>query len=178
MKSSLAMAAMLNAIALRSPEGVNCHSDRGGHLRAKKVQRLLANNGLKGSMGRSYGAGHDASMESFVALLQKSVLDTQGWDTREELRLERVRWIETKYKRRRCNRGLTTATPDRQLNSGQTRPRGNGGLSGPPWSADKRALCPLTAARRRTCRARGPLWSSHARCRRRGRGGPPRPYVD
>lgn len=77
MKSSLAMAAMRNAIALRSPEGNICHSDRGGQFRVKKVQRLLANNGLKGSMGRSYGAGDNASMESFVSLLQKNVLNTQ-----------------------------------------------------------------------------------------------------
>jgi putative transposase len=56
MKSGLAMAAMRNAIALRSPVGTTCHSDRGGQFRAKKVQRLLKNNGLVGSMGRSYGS--------------------------------------------------------------------------------------------------------------------------
>ncbi|MWB97577.1 DDE-type integrase/transposase/recombinase [Agromyces sp. MMS17-SY077] len=96
MKPSLAMAAMRNAIALRSPEGTICHSDRGGQFRAKKVQRLLENNGLVGSMGRSYGAGDNASMESFFALLQKNVLNTQRWETRQDLRLAMVRWIETK----------------------------------------------------------------------------------
>ncbi len=111
MKSGLAMAAMRNAIALRSPIGTVCHSDRGGQFRAKKVQRLLANNGLVGSMGRSYGAGDNASMESFFSLLQKNVLDTQRWDTREELRLAIVTWIETKYNRRRRQRGLGKLTP-------------------------------------------------------------------
>ncbi|NPC97265.1 IS3 family transposase [Nocardioides sp. zg-DK7169] len=111
MKSSLAQAAMRNAIALRSPVGTVCHSDRGGQFRAKRTQQLLANNGLVGSMGRSYGAGDNASMESFFALLQKNVLNTRRWDTRDELRLEMVRWIETKYNRRRRQRGLGRLTP-------------------------------------------------------------------
>ena len=40
-------------------------------------------------------------MESFFSLLQKNVLDTRRWETREELRLAIVTWIETKYRRRR-----------------------------------------------------------------------------
>lgn len=111
MESSLARAAMRNAIALRSPAGTVCHSDRGGQFRAEKTQRLLADNGLVGSMGRSYGAGDNASMESFFALLQKNVLDTHRWNTREELRLAMVTWIETKYNRRRRQRALGKLTP-------------------------------------------------------------------
>jgi len=88
MKSSLARAAMRNAIALRSPVGTVCHSDRGDQFRAKKTQRLLANNDLVGSMGRSYGTGDNASMESFFALLQKNVLNTRRWDTRCRRRLK------------------------------------------------------------------------------------------
>jgi putative transposase len=111
MKSSLARSAMRNAIALREPHGTVCHSDRGGQFRAKATQRLLAANGLRGSMGRSYGAGDNASMESFFALLQKNVLNTQRWETREELRLAMVTWIETKYNRRRRQRRLGKLTP-------------------------------------------------------------------
>ncbi len=111
MKSSLAAAAMRNAIALRTPVGTICHSDRGGQFRSKKVQCLLANNGLVGSMGRSYGAGDNASMESFFSLLQKNVLNTRRWDTREDLRLAIVTWIETKYNRRRRQRALGKLTP-------------------------------------------------------------------
>jgi hypothetical protein len=36
-------------------------------------------------MGRAYGAGDDPSMESFFSLLQKNVLDTRHWDTRDDL---------------------------------------------------------------------------------------------
>lgn len=111
MKASLARAAMRNAIALRAPSGTVCHSDRGGQFRAKKTQRLLADHGLIGSMGRSYGAGDNASMESFFSLLQKNVLNTRRWDTREQLRLAMVTWIETKYNRRRRQRRLGKLTP-------------------------------------------------------------------
>ena len=111
MKSSLARAAMRNAIALRSPDGTICHSDRGGQFRAKRTQNLLRNNGLVGSMGRSYGAGDNASMESFFSLLQKNVLNTTRWDTRADHRLAMVTWIETKYNRRRRQRGLGKLTP-------------------------------------------------------------------
>lgn len=52
-------------------------------------------------MGRAYGAGDNASVENFFAFSQKNVLNTRGWDTRDDLRLEIVTWIETKYNRRR-----------------------------------------------------------------------------
>ncbi len=111
MKSSLAASAIRNAIALRSPAGTICHSDRGSQFRSKKVMRILKNNGLRGSMGRVASAGDNAAMESFFSLLQKNVLDTKRWETREELRLAIVVWIETKYNRRRRQRALGKLTP-------------------------------------------------------------------
>lgn len=62
-------------------------------------------------MGRSYGAGDNASMESFFSLLQKNMLNTRRWETREELRLAMVTWIEAKYNRRRRQRALGKLTP-------------------------------------------------------------------
>ena len=111
MKSSLAAAAIRNAIGLRSPAGTICHSDRGSQFRSKKVVRLLKNNGLRGSMGRVAAAGDNAAMESFFALLQKNVLNTRRWQTRDELRLAIVVWIETRYNRRRRQRRLGRLTP-------------------------------------------------------------------
>ncbi|GAA1006104.1 hypothetical protein GCM10009576_098470 [Streptomyces rhizosphaericus] len=111
MKSGLAAAALRNAIALRSPEGTIVHSDRGSQFRSKKVVRLLKNNGLRGSMGRVGSSSDNAAMESFFSLLQKNVLDTRRWDSREELRLAIVSWIETKYNRRRRQRALGKLTP-------------------------------------------------------------------
>jgi transposase InsO family protein len=93
MKASLAVAAVHNAIALRSPKATVVHSDRGSQFRSKAFVRALKNNNLIGSMGRVGACGDNAAMESFFALLQKNVLDRKRWDTREELRLE-ILWLE------------------------------------------------------------------------------------
>ncbi len=62
-------------------------------------------------MGCVASAADNAAMQSFFALLQKNVLDTKRWETREELRLAIVTWIETKYHRRRRQRALGKLTP-------------------------------------------------------------------
>ena len=62
-------------------------------------------------MGRVGSSSDNAAMESFFSLLQKNVLDTRRWETREELRLAIVTWIETKYNRRRRQRALGKLTP-------------------------------------------------------------------
>jgi transposase InsO family protein len=111
MKASLAVAAVRNAIGLRSPVGTVVHSDRGSQFRSSKFVRLLRDNGLAGSMGRVGACADNAAMESFFSLLQKNVLDTQRWTTREELRLAIVTWIEATYHRRRRQRGLGKLTP-------------------------------------------------------------------
>jgi transposase InsO family protein len=111
MKASLAMAALRNAIGLRNPSGTIVHSDRGSQFRSGKFVRMLRNNNLVGSMGRTGTFADNAAMESFFALLQKNVLDRQRWSTREELRLAIVYWIERTYHRRRRQRGLGRLTP-------------------------------------------------------------------
>ena len=40
-------------------------------------------------------------MESFFSLLQKNVLNSRAWTTRQELRLAIVIWVERTYHRRR-----------------------------------------------------------------------------
>lgn len=65
----------------------------------------------KGSMGRVGSSGDNAAMENFFSLLQKNVLDTRRWETREDLRLAIVTWIETKYNRRRRQRRLGKLSP-------------------------------------------------------------------
>jgi len=51
-------------------------------------------------------------VESFFSLLQKNVLNTRRWETREELRLAIVTWIETKYNRRRRSQGVSNVSCD------------------------------------------------------------------
>ena len=49
--------------------------------------------------------------QSFFALLQKNVLNTRRWRTREELRVAIVTWIERTYHRRRRQDRLGRLTP-------------------------------------------------------------------
>ncbi len=111
MKSTLAVAALRNAIVRRSPVGTVVHSDRGSQFRSHAFVRMLRNNGLVGSMGRVGACGDNAAMESFFALLQNNVLDRQRWATREDLRLAIITWIERTYHRRRRQRRLGRLTP-------------------------------------------------------------------
>lgn len=101
MKASLACSALRNAIHLRQPYGTVIHSDRESRFRSKAYRRMIKNTGLQGSMGRVGACGDNAAMESFFALVQKNVLDTRRWETREDLRPALVRWIEASYHRRR-----------------------------------------------------------------------------
>jgi putative transposase len=111
MTSDLCVSALRNAIALRRPQGTIVHADRGSQFRSTAFVRTLKNNGLVGSMGRVAAAGDNAAMESFHSLLQKNVLNTKKWETREELRVAIVTWIERTYHRRRRKRRLGKMTP-------------------------------------------------------------------
>lgn len=111
MKASLAVAALNNAIALRGPVGTIVHSDRGSQFRSGKFLRALRSAGLIGSMGRTGTCADNASMESFFALVQHNVFNRQRWETREDLRLAIVVWIERTYHRRRRQRALGKLTP-------------------------------------------------------------------
>jgi len=113
MKARLVVAAIEMAVARRDGDVAGCtfHSDRGSQFRARKVQRALARHGMVGSMGQVGSAGDNAAMESFFSLLQKNVLDRRHWQTRDELRIEIVTWIERTYHRRRRQARLDRLTP-------------------------------------------------------------------
>ena len=111
MKSRLAVNALRMAVVRRSPAGTTVHTDRGSQFRSRGFVAELARNGLRGSMGRVGAAGDNAAMESFFSLLQHNVLNTRSWDTRLQLRLAIVTWIERTYHRRRRQRGLGRLTP-------------------------------------------------------------------
>ena len=111
--AELACAALRHALARRNPTGtVVVHSDRGGPFRSRSFQRLLSMNGLEGSMGRVASAADNAAMESFHSLLQKNVLDQRRtWESREQLHLAIITWIEHTYNNRRRQRRLGKLTP-------------------------------------------------------------------
>jgi transposase InsO family protein len=111
MTADLAVQALQNAIEMRGPVKTVLHSDRGSQFRSNKFVARLRRAELQGSMGRVGAAGDNAAMESFFSLLQKNVLDRQVWESREELRLAIVSWIEGSYHRRRRQRRLGRFTP-------------------------------------------------------------------
>jgi transposase InsO family protein len=111
MTSSLAVNALRNALALRGHVGAIVHSDRGSQFRSNAYVRELRTAQLRGSMGRVGACADNAAMESFFSLLQKNVLDRRRWQTRDELRLATVVWIEKTYHRRRRQDGLGRLTP-------------------------------------------------------------------
>ena len=49
--------------------------------------------------------------QSFLALLQKNVLDRRSWTTHDQLRIAIVTWIERTYHRRRRQAALGRLTP-------------------------------------------------------------------
>ena len=111
MTSALCMSALRNAIALRTPHRTIVHSDRGSQFRSRPFVGLIARSKLRGSMGRVGACADNAAMESFFSLLQKNVLNRQRWETREELRIAIITWIERTYHRRRRQRRLGRLTP-------------------------------------------------------------------
>jgi putative transposase len=111
MTSQLAVDALANAVALRRPTGTVVHSDRGSQFRSHAYVHALRENGLRGSMGRVGACADNAAMESFFSLLQKNVLNRQRWQTRGQLRLPIITWIERTYHRRRRQDSLGRLTP-------------------------------------------------------------------
>ena len=112
MKACLAVNALDSAVSRRrDAAGCIVHSDRGSQFRSRKFVHALSRHHLIGSMGQVGAAGDNAAMESFFALLQKNVLDRKRWQTREELRIAIITWIERTYHRRRRQARLGRLTP-------------------------------------------------------------------
>jgi transposase InsO family protein len=111
MTAQLAVNALRNALALRGVIDTVVHSDRGSQFRSHVFVQALRAAQLRGSMGRVGACADNAAMESFFSLLQKNVLNRKRWQTREELRLAIVIWIEKTYHRQRRQDALGRLTP-------------------------------------------------------------------
>jgi len=82
-----------------------------GQFRSHAYVRELRSAQLRGSMGRVGACLLTTPRWSrFFSLLQKNVLDRRRWQTRDELRLAIVVWIEQTYHRRRRQDGLGRLT--------------------------------------------------------------------
>lgn len=111
-KSRLDTHALASAVARRGEvAGCILHTDRGSQFRTRRFVHALGRHDMVGSMGRVGAAGDDAAMESFSSLLQKNVLNRRRYDTREQLRIAIVTWIERTYHRHRRQIALGRLTP-------------------------------------------------------------------
>jgi putative transposase len=66
-------------------------------------------------MGRVASAGDNAALESFFSLLQKNVLDTRRWSTRDQLHYAVLYWIEHTYNRSRVNAASASSPVEFEL---------------------------------------------------------------
>ena len=101
-----AVVAALVAIADRIDRGIG---DGAGEARIREAG--LDSIRLDRFCDRVGAAGDNAAMESFFSLLQKNVLNRRRWDTRDQLRIAIVTWIERTYHRRRRQAALGRLTP-------------------------------------------------------------------
>jgi putative transposase len=94
MRTELVTDALGMAILRRQPDSTILHSDHGCQYTSWAFGQRLLNAGLLGSMGSVGDCYDNAMMESFWGTLQLELLDTQVWQTRDELANAIFEWIE------------------------------------------------------------------------------------
>ncbi|WP_170851447.1 integrase core domain-containing protein [Rhodococcoides kroppenstedtii] len=67
--------------------------------------------GLLGSMGRVASSVDNTMMESFWSTMQRELLDTRSWDTRDQLASAIFEWIEAWYNPHRRHSGIGYSSP-------------------------------------------------------------------
>jgi hypothetical protein len=85
--------------------------DRSTALRNSASVHALVDNDLRVRWAVSGACGDNAAIVSFIALIQRNILDRQRWSTRAQLRRAIVTWIEKTYHRKRRQRRLGRPTP-------------------------------------------------------------------
>jgi putative transposase len=108
----LALDALRMALAQRRPQrGLIHHSDRGSQYASGDYQRLLATNGIVGSMSRRGDCWDNAVAESFFASLKLELVYQVQWQTRAEARTAIFEYLELFYNRRRRHSSLGYLSP-------------------------------------------------------------------
>lgn len=83
--------------------GCIMHTDRGSEYTSAQFRSLIAELGLRQSMGRTGSCYDNAAAESFFGLL-KAEIGTTVWDTRVHARADVFRFIEVEYNRNRLRK--------------------------------------------------------------------------
>jgi putative transposase len=112
MRAELVVDALQMATWRRHPDaGAICHSDRGSQYTSWVFGHRLREAGLLGSMGRVASSVDNTMIESFWSTMQRELLDTRRWRTKDELASAIFEWIEAWYNPRRRHTSLGMLSP-------------------------------------------------------------------
>lgn len=92
-------------------EGAIFHSDLGSQYTSKKVEKYLAELGLKHSYSKKGYPYDNACMESFNAILKKEEVNLKEYETFEEAKMALFEFIEGWYNRKRIHSAIGYQTP-------------------------------------------------------------------
>jgi putative transposase len=95
----------------RPPRGLLHHSDRGSQYASHDYQRVLATQGIVGSMSRRGDCWDNAVAESFFATLKVELVYDTTWATRAEARGALFEYIEVFYNGQRRHSSLGYLSP-------------------------------------------------------------------
>jgi transposase InsO family protein len=95
----------------RPPRGLLHHSDRGSQYASGDYQRVLATQGIVGSMSRRGDCWDNAVAESFFATLKVELVYDTTWETRAEARGALFEYIEVFYNGQRRHSSLGYLSP-------------------------------------------------------------------
>ncbi|MFC7963052.1 IS3 family transposase [Rhodococcoides kroppenstedtii] len=112
MRTDLVVDALQMALWRRHPDtGTIMHSDRGSQYTSWVFGQRLRTAGLLGSMGRVASSVDNTMMESFWSTMQRELLDTRSWDSRDQLASAIFEWIEAWYNPHRRHSGIGYSSP-------------------------------------------------------------------
>ena len=112
LRTELATASLQMALTSRRPSpGLIHHSDRGSQYTSATYAEILADNGLRQSIGRPGTCWDNAVPEAFFATLKKELIYLHVWPTRRSARAAIFSFIEGWYNRARLHSTLHYSSP-------------------------------------------------------------------